>query len=300
MIIVRITGGLGNQMFQYAFGRRTAHIRRAPLKLDISWYAGQKAGQGPDKQDVLRTFDLHHFNIAAEPATEAEIARFTAKAGLIRRLRRGVEMRLPWYWRRTVKQPAWHFDAGALRARGNCYLNGTWQSEKHFRDAADVIRNDLSVRSAPQGANARVAERIRQVNAVSVHIRRGDYVANAHTNEFHGLCPLAYYERATGELRKTAPELHFFVFSDDPEWAAAHLKLPGPMEFMAHNGPDEAHEDMRLMSLCRMHIIANSSFSWWGAWLNDDPRKVVIAPAKWFNNSPYDTRDVVPESWIRM
>ncbi len=143
-----------------------------------------------------------------------------------------------------------------------------------------------------------MALRIKETaNTVSLHIRRGDYVSNPHTNSIHGTCSLQYYQQALQLIEQKYPKLNLFVFSDDPEWTQAHIQSSHPMVFVNHNGSETAHEDLHLMSLCQHNIIANSSFSWWAAWLNQYPDKIICYPDPWFRGGNLDTSDLCPDSW---
>ena len=135
--------------------------------------------------------------------------------------------------------------------------------------------------------------------SVSLHVRHGDYVTNADTNSFHGVCSLDYYKNAVSKIKQEMP-LPFFIFSDDIIWAKENLDFIGNMTFIEYNGATPDHEEMYLMSLCQHNIIANSSFSWWGAWLNQNPNKIIIAPQNWFNDVSLDTKDLIPNEWIRL
>lgn len=139
-----------------------------------------------------------------------------------------------------------------------------------------------------------------QENAVSVHMRRGDFVSNPKSNAVHGVCPPEYYRAAIRTMAGQVEKPCFYIFSDDIAWAKDQLKLDFPCQSVEHNTGAESYNDMRLMSRCRHHIIANSSFSWWGAWLSDYPSKIVIAPRQWFLNAPHDVSDLIPHGWIRM
>jgi hypothetical protein len=149
--------------------------------------------------------------------------------------------------------------------------------------------------------NEEMAHRIGgEESAVSIHVRRGDYVSDAGTNRFHGTCSVDYYHDAVDRISGFAPASHFFVFSDGIDWAKENLRLRQPVTYVDFNDGEKNYEDLRLMSLCKHHIIANSSFSWWGAWLNPNPDKIVIAPKKWFNDPSINTDDLIPNSWLRL
>ncbi len=150
------------------------------------------------------------------------------------------------------------------------------------------------------GRNKDIGEMIQSFKSVSLHIRRGDYVSNKVTNQVHGVCDLNYYSHAISYIAERISNTHLFVFSDDPEWAKGNLKTEIPTFFVDNNRADKDYEDLKLMRQCKHNIIANSSFSWWGAWLNQNAGKIVIAPKKWFNDKSINTKDLIPEKWIRL
>ena len=287
MIIVRLMGGLGNQMFQYAAARRLAHVHDAELKLDLSWFGTQ----------TKRFYELGCFNVAARLASDRERRRFVPEG---KRMWRKVVDRLHSGSARYVREEHFHFDEKVLALPDGCYLKGYWQSPRYFEDAEDVIRQDFSFRLLPQGKNQEWAVRIGQVNAVSLHVRRGDYVTEPETNRLHGICDVGYYHRAVEEIAARVQAPQFFIFSDDPQWARESIQLNHPSTVVDVNGPRHGCEDLRLMTLCRHHIIANSSFSWWGAWLCRNENKLVYAPRAWFTSSAHQTQDVIPPQWHRL
>lgn len=292
MIIVKLKGGLGNQLFQYAAGRRLACLHNVPLKLDLSWFGDDLSGVTP------RSYALGPFPINAEPATDQEITRlYEPQVGRVKYFLNFIN---PFYRKTHILGRYFHFDPAILGLPDNSCLDGYWQSEKYFGDLASVIRSDFTVRVDLNGRNREVASVIDGCNAISIHIRRGDYVTNIKTAAKYVTCTNDYYTMAMDLIMARVKRPHFFVFSDDPAWVREHFTIPHTMTLVTHNGPDQAHEDLRLMSLCRHHIIANSSFSWWGAWLNPLPDKVVIAPLRWFNDPAIDTRDLIPASWLRI
>jgi len=265
-------------------------MHNVPLKLDISGFQNSK----------LRKYSLNHFNIMAGMASSDDVAPFRAKKGIGGLMSRAVERFQPYYRRAVVRERFFHFDPNMLKVPRDVYLEGYWQTEKYFKDIEGVIRQELIVKSQPSQVNIAMAERIGQVPAVSVHIRRGDLISDPATHQFHGICSLDYYNMAIEKIAQMVEKPHFFIFSDDPQWAQDNLKLKYPVTLVTHNSANEDYEDLRLMSLCKYHIIANSSFSWWGAWLNNAPDKIVLAPRKWFNDPGIDTRDVLSDSWIKL
>jgi hypothetical protein len=296
MIIVRLWGGLGNQMFQYAAARRLAHANRTELLLDAAWFGNAAAG------DTARRYELSIFAIAERFAAPSQVRALRGYdiqrwPRLAKRLLRAYGYRERESW---ARERHYHFDPAVLRLGDGVYLDGYWQSERYFQDAADLIRTEFAFRPSPAPDNAALLEVIAGCEAVSLHVRRGDYVANARTAHYHGVCGLDYYARCVDAIAGLVASPHFFVFSDDPAWVRDNLKLPFPATHVTHNGPERAYEDLRLMSACRHNIIANSSFSWWGAWLNDTPVKIVIAPKQWFRDDSVDTADLIPERWHRL
>ena len=193
-----------------------------------------------------------------------------------------------------------HFDPEVASLPDGVCLEGYWQSERYFAQVADRVRHDLTLEKPPAGRDAELLAEIAAGNAVSLHVRRGDYVTDPAASATHGVCPLDYYRRAIAFIAERVADPVFFLFSDDPEWTRANLDLGGAATLVDHNGPDRGHEDLRLMSHCDHHIIANSSFSWWGAWLDPRPQKMVVAPRQWFRDASKDTSDLIPESWVQL
>lgn len=294
MVIVRLCGGIGNQMFQYAAARRLAHVNNVPLKLDLGWF-------GKNRAYTRRKYNLDCFALTAETGRDEEIAalRSHRNNSFSRRFPAFLKKRFFHTGQTHIIEKAYNFDPEILLLKDNVYLDGYWQSDKYFNDAGDVIRSDFTFRDEPEGQNLQYAEMILNLNSVSLHVRRGDYVTSAKTGAFHGLCSLDYYKKAVNEIFRKTGKPVFFMFSDDMEWVKSNLKIDGDVYYIDCNTTETCHEDMRLMSLCKHHIIANSSFSWWGAWLGSDPDKIVYAPSKWFN-AKVDTRDNIPSSWIRL
>ena len=295
MVIVKLMGGMGNQMFQYAMGRRLALSCSTTLKLDLGWFENCKANSP-------RPYELHVFAVKEQIATEKEIGRIKnaenkGPLGLLMRLLRRADRTSS---KRVVMEKHFHFDPEVLRLPDNVYVEGYWQSEKYFKDIADVIRREFMVAVKPDEKNRLMSELIGRTEAVSVHIRRGDYAANSVMYQFHGLCSLEYYRKAAGIVSSKTKSPHFFVFSDDPDWVKENVNLEQQMTLIDFNGGEKSYEDMRLMSLCKHHIIANSSFSWWGAWLCANPDKIVIAPSRWFRDESVNTADLIPAGWKRL
>lgn len=290
MIISQVIGGLGNQMFQYAAGRALSLQRNQSLRLDTSDFIWYGLHQGFELQRV--------FVCPVKVATQAEVRSILTWQSLSRIKRIVVRPRMKAIRRKTfVVEPHFHYWAGIKEVSGDAYLSGYWQSEKYFLDVAPVIKADFTFKSPLVGCNANIAARIAKVNSVSLHVRRGDYVSNPKTNVNHGVCSLDYYRSAIRHVAERVEYPEFFIFSDDIGWVKDNLKMDFPCQYVDHNHGEKSYNDMHLMSLCRHQIIANSSFSWWGAWLNSNPDKIVIAPKKWFANHS-NTQDLVPKGWV--
>lgn len=292
MIISNIIGGLGNQMFQYAAGRALSLKREQPLLLDVSGFANYGLHQGFELQ---RVFDLPI--TIANSMDVRNVLAWQANPLIKRRLSspRWSKLRRDGF----VVEPHFHYWSGISHVPQSAYLMGYWQSEKYFQELADIIRADFAFFVLPSTKNSELTQQISQVNAVSLHVRRGDYVQNPITLATHGLCTLDYYQAAIQTIAESVEQPHFFIFSDDIAWVTANLKMDFPSHYITYNQGAESYNDMRLMSLCRHHIIANSSFSWWGAWLNPSPNKIVIAPKQWFADDK-NVSDLLPPNWITL
>jgi hypothetical protein len=289
-VIVCLAGGLGNQMFQYALGRRLATDWHAELMLDLSAY----------RRDTARRYRLDALRVQARihPAPSG-VDR--ALAWLLRRPLLGPVRRLfPAIDSPVYTQQKFCYDPDVLLVGPGTYLHGYWQSERYFSHVREALRAELAPRLPLRPHVADAARRIEQACALSVHVRRGDYVHEPTVARVHGTCSLEYYTRAVDHVRERAAVSAVYLFSDDPRWAIENVKTALPTILVGADGELEDFEEMYLMSRCRHHVIANSSFSWWGAWLNPRSDKIVVAPARWFNDFPADTRDLLPDGWVRI
>ena len=292
MVIANLIGGLGNQMFQYAAGRAVALIHNTSLKLEVSGYTSYDLHQGFELERI--------FNCSANIAKKSDmrnILGWQSPSG-IRRLVSRPNMSV-FRNKGIVIEPHFHYWPGINNMPSDCYLTGYWQSENYFSEFTDQIRNDFTFKLPMEVKNVEIANQMNQVNAVSLHVRRGDYVSNTNTTATHGLCSLEYYKAAIQYVAEHLEKPVFFIFSDDIAWVRINLKIDFPCQYVDHNQASESYNDMRLMSLCQHHIIANSSFSWWGAWLNPAVDKIVVAPKRWFANQT-DTQDLIPQKWARL
>jgi hypothetical protein len=285
MIVSKIEGGLGNQMFQYASARALSIKYGSPLKLDLTWF---------DKQHLHNGYELNKFNIKAEIASIDDIKLFGGNAN---NLIKAFKNRLGIHNSRYILEPNYHYYVGFESLSPPVYLHGYWQSYKYFDQYMEKIRSELTPVLELSKESQLIAQDLADVNSVSIHIRRGDYVSDKKINAVHGVLDLTYYFKAINFLVEKLKYPHFYIFSDDPLWVKENLNLKFPTSYISHNIGERSFEDMQLMRLCKHNIIANSSFSWWGAWLNEDDKKTVIAPANWFKNSK-PTTDLLPANWI--
>lgn len=289
MIIMNIKGGLGNQMFQYATGKALALSHNTNLKLDVSWFDTNTQGA------TKRTYDLSYFSLPEDIIATQQDLKSVKKSRLPSKI---IKLLYSAYQNKIVTEKHYHYDPNFWKSPSNAYLTGYWQSFRYFDTFSEYIRKDFEFKPPIDIKNQKLSGSILVTSSVSLHIRRGDYVTNTHTNSFHGTTTFDYYNKAIEYISQQVKNPHIFIFSDDMKWVKENFFLPYPTTYIDHN--TIAFEDMRLMSLCKHNIIANSSFSWWGAWLNQNPEKIVIAPKQWFNDSSINTSDLIPNFWIRL
>lgn len=280
-------GGLGNQMFQYAMGRHLALKNQTDLFFDTSFFSSKHNYAGCD----TRFFSLDNFQIIGKIATKEQIKklatnRYSKHFGLCKKTH--------------VIEKHSFFQPEILELKGDYYFEGYWGLYKYFSAIQSTIGEDFTIKTELVGKNKEMAGKISDCNSISLHIRRGDYVSNPVNVKIYNTFGLEYYQRATEFIAKKVNNPHFFIFSDDMPWVKENLKLDFPITYVDQNSDSTNYEDIRLMSLCQHNIVANSSFSWWGAWLNNNPNKIIIAPKKLFNDPELSKNDVIPESWIRM
>ncbi|WP_430934751.1 alpha-1,2-fucosyltransferase [Saccharicrinis sp. 156] len=297
MIVIKLRGGLANQMFQYAIGRRISYQYKVPLLIDVCHYEDEQT-----EEKTIREFGLNWFNIDVTIASAAQISN--SKGWYSNTIKRKANTlfnkMLPYYKQNIVKEKQTSFDKNILKVRKNCYLEGFWQSAQYFKDIEEIIRKDFQFKIPPSSGNIEYLNQIGNCNSVSVHIRRGDYVTSKHYNNVHQVLSPEYYQKAATIIEEQITNPTYFVFSDDPQWAKENLIFKHKAVFIDHNNGKNAFEDLRLMSNCKHHIIANSTFSWWGAWLNPNKDKIVIAPDKWYKMEKLENKDILPEKWIRL
>lgn len=297
-IIVKTYGGLGNQLFQYAFARAVSSRLKTGFLLDID--------VTPIYKDLrIHKFSLEHFHTMVKPAKSKDMLGFV----WLRRKKKlfnfiyGIlclkRRLLPFYYPEKI----FGFDPDVYLQEKNTYFDGFWQTEKYFKDIEEEIRKEIIIVDPLSKYSREVSDSIKSTDSVSLHVRRTDYVTHAESNAFHGVCSPEYYKNAIAYIAERVSSPHFFIFSDDYDWVVENFKFLQYPYTCIKNGADKNYEDLTLMSQCRHHIIANSSFSWWGAWLNPKKEKIVIAPKRWFANPKShnsNTGDLLPDSWIKL
>lgn len=287
MIIIKLKGGLGNQMFQYACGRHLAQKHGDVLRLDLEWYQPGGVAAG----DTARSYALDSFLISSHAASKEDILRVRGRQSRIGTVIKKIV-------RKLIPVKSYVFDPAVLEQKGDVYLDGYFQSERYFKDSEPIIRNEFRLRNAFGEAAYAIAQDIDRSDAVALHVRRGDYVSNKNAQAFHGSCSPDYYREAISLIAKRVDAPTFFVFSDDVDWVKGHIEIPNAVYVSRKEIADT--EELILMSKCKHAIIANSSFGWWGAWLNENPNKTVIAPKQWVADPQVNTVDAVPAEWIRL
>ena len=284
MIITRLEGGLGNQLFQYVIGRHLSLKNNTGLILDTSNYLIDKNN---------RHYELCRYNIKAKTANIITWIFVRLGKYIIPKITQS--LRLPIKY---VKERNNCFNKEILTEQRNIILDGYWQSEEYFKDIRDIILDDLTLLSNPDKENKKMLNRINKSNSVCLHVRRDDYVSNPLLQQYHGNLTQDYYNKAIGSICDRISDPEFFIFSDDPDWCKRYIFTNRPHTYVDINGPDKAPEDLRLMSACNHFIIANSSFSWWAAWLAEKAGTIIIAPKRWYRKK--DEGDIVPKRWLRI
>lgn len=292
MIVILLKGGLGNQMFQYALGRAVSIRNNTSLHLDL-------AGLNEKNQaHILRNFELNNFNIKASVSSDNFITYqrkdLTFLAFMLNLFRKKKILK-------RIIEKQFHYTPDLIpKHSDNSYFIGYWNSPKYFSGYEDIIRKDFSFTFDLDERNKEIAEKIRSTVSVSLHIRRGDYVTSPETNAYHGTCDSEYYNKAVDILLKKNKNAVFYIFTDDPEWVKQNFSIQANFVVVSSIDHLNGLQDMYLMTLCKHAIIANSTFSWWSAWLINNPEKTVVAPLKWYNDTSINTSDLFPNSWIRI
>lgn len=297
-IIVRIQGGTGNQLFQYAFARGTAD------RLGVDFLIDKKVCDNAlwDPHKIHRKYSLGLFNTKIKFVGDKNMFGFIwlrkhyKSFDCFYNFIRGRRLLLPFYY----KEQTFAYNPNILKRKDNTYYDGYWQTEKYFKHIEDEIRAEITPVKSLSSYSKSIIEEIKKVNAVSLHVRRGDYVTDPAAVVQHGVCSPEYYKNGIAYIEKNVQNPHFFIFSDDFQWSVENFKsLNHPVTCIEGSEAND-YEDLAMMRECKHHIISNSSFGWWGAWLNPRKDKIVIGPKKWFKGfDKVDTSDIFPNNWVR-
>jgi len=289
MIIIRLAGGLGNQMFQYALGRHLAYKNQTDLKLDIFEL----------KKNRLRDYQLKHLKIKGKVDQGLALRKIhwqaKSKTFLVKRFKKFSNLFKNIY----LEKEKFKFDPQVFKQKKDIYLYGHWQSFKYFEDIKEIIKKDFSFKEKLNKKNKQVLEKIINSNSVALHIRRSDYLTDKQAKKFHDLCSMRYYYIALEKIKREVKKPHFFIFSDDIKWARKNLRFKNQLDFINVNSIKQGYKDLRLMKNCKHFIIANSTFSWWSAWLSENKKKIIVAPKKWLKTER-KVYDLLPKEWLKL
>jgi len=284
MIDIEINGGLGNQMFQYALAVKLMEQNKK-VRIDTSFY------QQSDKERELL---LHIFE-----GVDYSNLCWSNETSKVQKFIYSIKKRKEYKDRIFIYQPE-------VFQYKDVILQGYWQNEKYFSDIDSIIRKTFSFRKELiSNNNHKLADELSKCNSVSVHIRRGDYMSPKFSSVYADLCCISYYPKAIEYIISAVDNACLYIFSDDIDWVRENIQnlipdsvLIDKIRFVDINTSDSSYMDMYLMSSCKHHIIANSTFSWWGAWLGNNKDKIVIAPSRWFCNN--DKLDIICDSWTKV
>ncbi len=287
MIVALLAAGLGNQMFRYAAARQLSERHKTKLILNGSWFKNIPVGE------TVRHYELDQLNIQAE-YTEKPIDGKIYEPGFKWPVLYGPDMYSTYF------NPSFGFNEEVLSLPNNVIINGDFQNERYFTDVKENLLKEFTPSyklSRIVSKNLSLIEKTK--NSVSVHVRRTDYIDHNTYSKTHGPKGTNYYKLAVEKLEKlVGGQLSIFVFSDDQAWCKNNLKFKYPTRFV--EDAERSFDDIWLMSHCDHNVIANSSYSWWGAWLNKNPKKIVVAPQTWFLDGSINSSSIVPESWIKI
>ena len=276
-IIVEISGGLGNQLFQFSAGRSLSLKHNCNLILDISWFQNKT-----NRTFELNNFKLNNYKIINE--SDTFLNRFKKKLLLKKNF-------IP-----TFKETQFHYMKEFDSIQPPCFLKGHWQSILYFKNFQNEIVQELIPNIKFNNDHTNDIKEVNSRESICVHIRRGDYIKSQKTNNYHGTCPISYYKKAVTIITQTCKNPHFYIFSDDLSWVKKEIKLEFPTTYVDNN--ESTLFDFNLMRNCKYFIIANSTFSWWAAWLSKHDKKIIIAPHNWFNIKNINCKDLIPKNWI--
>ncbi len=288
MITIKLQWWLWNQMFQYALGKALSLRYKTELVLDHSFIENRF----PQKNLSYRHYEMNIFWIQEKHKYPNNLWNIILHPKLY-----DIKNKIL-YWRKYIKENAWKYISNIP---DNVYLDWFWQTSKYFDAFEKEIKNIFEVKNKIKGNNKKILNYINKnyKNTVSIHIRRWDYITNSAANSWHGICSNKYYQEAIKYIKTKIEKPFFIVFSDEIDWVKKNMNFWKDALFVKGN-EKKWYEDLRLMSSCAHHIIANSSFSWWGAYLWKNSKKNIIAPKKWLNNNDYDCSYIIPHTWKKI
>ncbi len=302
MIIARINGGLGNQLFQYATARAISLKLNRKLLLDINWYHNIRKQENhlEPNATTLRDFSLNYFNIKSRVITKfhlnwinrLEIRSKNSK--FFKFLLNGPLNNLSY-----TKMNHNNFSLESIQNHPHVYLTGYWQNNAIFEEYKNLLYNDLILKHPLSVTNQDHLKSINATNSVAIHVRRGDYISNPKSHKVHASCSNNYYYDSIDYIKNKLTNLHYFIFSDDMTWVKNNLDFSTNTTFINNNEPE--YEHLFLMSQCKHQITANSTFSWWAAWLNTNNAKIIITPKHWYIDKHLNETVIrIPNEWIKV
>ncbi len=291
MVVAQIIGGLGNQLFQYAAGKALAQHHNVDFCIDTT----------PFKSYSLHDCDLNFLKITAPEVSEQQMKEFcikkysTFKKTIYRNLNFLISPKRNTYYEETFPE----YNNRFFDLPPHIYLSGYFQSEKYFERITHIIKQEFVLKQNLTNTNG-VIDDIKNTNSVSIHFRRGNYATNDGIRNIFGLVGLEYYKQAVENILSSVKNPHFFIFTNDSEWVKSNFKIEDyPVTYVSDLG-FKNHEELFAMSLCKHNIIANSTFSWWAAWLNNNPDKMIVSPDEWFKWKKIRNKDLLPKDWIKI
>jgi len=295
MITVNIYGGIGNQMFQYALGRSLSVKLKTKLKFN---YSDNITRTDFKQEDIVSIFEI--FKLSGEVKYYKQ-GTLSFKEKFMYRLKNKF---INFCERKNfIYEQDFSYDKNILETPNNSYLTGYWQSEKYFKNIVDILKKDFQFKIPMSSYNINIFNKIINSNSVSIHVRGRDYLTNEAAKQLYAGGNYKYYEDCIEFIKKRVTSPHFFIFSDDSEYAKSFFDCADSITFVVGNSWNKtSYEDLRLMSMCKHNIITCSSFGWWGAWLNNNKGKIVLAPKMWFSEDEKNklTVDIIPDTWIRI
>lgn len=289
MIIVKLMGGLGNQMFQFAAAKALADFHNTSIKVDLSFLLDRS----PKENFTFREFDLDIFNLSITKAKPEEVKPFLTRPNkFVRALYYYTKLRPSYNY---YYEKSFHYNPNFFNLPNNSYIEGYWQSPLYFAKIEKQIRTDFTFKEPIINRSLELSQLISKTDSICVNVRRTDFLSN----NYHGVCDMNYYNPSMEKMSGLLSDPHFFIFTDDHEWAKNNFKSQHPITFIGpeHNG-NKFSNKFQLMTLCKNFIIPNSSFAWWAAYLSTHPDKIVIGPSKWFADHSSSTKDLRFGNWI--